>query len=100
MITKTIILPDGSYGTETISLEDPKAAKFAHNEDEHHLRKELIKAEDDYLASCLSVTLTKLVIKQKKLLKKYNQYSVDAIMVVCNLLKTPKHKKGSDPDSK
>ena len=27
VITKTIILPDGSYGTETIVLDDPAKAK-------------------------------------------------------------------------
>jgi len=28
VITKTVILPDGSYGTETIVLDDPAKAKL------------------------------------------------------------------------
>ena len=41
-ITKTIILPDGSYGTETIVLDDPSKAN-AQNLSEDHipLRKAL-----------------------------------------------------------
>ena len=72
MITKTIILPDGSYGTETIVVDDPAKAKLAsHNQHEDNLplRKALISSEDDYLGSCLAITLTKLIIKTKKNLK-------------------------------
>lgn len=73
VITKTIILPDGSYGTETIVIDDPMKAKalqaLNQSEDQFPLRKSLTMNEDDYLGSCLCVTLTKLVLKMKKYLK-------------------------------
>ena len=91
MITKTIILPDGSYGTETVYLDDPNAAK---NESEENLtiRKALKNADDDFLASCIAITLTKLAVKAKKNLqiKKYNKMSVEGALIVCALTKNPR----------
>ena len=63
-------MADGSYGTETIVLDDPAKAKLqshsAHSDENLPLRRALTTTEDDYLASCLAVTLTKLAIKSKK----------------------------------
>lgn len=69
------------------------------------MRKALIHSEDDYLASCLAITLTKLTIKAKKNLAsaaKYNQMAIDSILIVCSLLKGQQlnKKKHADPDSK
>jgi coatomer subunit beta len=66
MITKTIIMPDGSYGTETIYVDDPNAVNTQLTEELHPLRKCLINAEDDFLASCVAISLTKLTVKCKK----------------------------------
>lgn len=100
---KTIILPDGSYGTETIIMDDPAKAKFQQthsHEDNLPLRKALIHAEDDYIGSCLAITLTKLVIKTKKNLKSvFNQMAIDTILIICSLLKAQNAKK-IDQDSK
>jgi hypothetical protein len=96
-------LPDGSYGTETIVLDDPKARLQQLNQDEDNtpLRRALISTEDDHLASCLAITLTKLAIKTKKNLNtvKYNQTAVDTILIICALLKTH-NKKRFDADSR
>lgn len=99
-------MPDGSYGTETIVLDDPAKAKLQNinqSEDSLPLRKAIISTEDDYLASCLAVTLTKLAIKTKKNFaahSKYNQIVVDSILITCALLKGQQKKKHADPDSK
>lgn len=89
-ITKTIILPDGSYGTETILAED--ASKQLNTEDQMPLRKSLKSAEDDFLASCIAISLTKLAVKCKKNLaiQKYNQLAMTSSLIICALLKNPR----------
>lgn len=53
-----------------------------------HLRSSLVNSEDDYLASCLAVTLTKLTVKAKRNLSNtYKAMSVETILVVCAMLK-------------
>jgi hypothetical protein len=70
------------------------------SEDNYPLRRALVNTEDDYVSSCLSITLTKLAIKSKKNLStKYNQMAVDSILIICALLKGHQ-KKRYDPDSK
>ena len=92
VITKTIILPDGSYGTETIVLDDPSAKNAAGVQADTPLRKALKAAEDDFLASCIAISLTKLSVKCKKNLnmKKFNGMSVDSSLIICSLLKGSK----------
>lgn len=63
VITKTIILPDGSYGTETIVVDPSTVKKEGNPDDDLPLRKVLKTAEDDFLASSVSLTLTKLAVK-------------------------------------
>lgn len=62
----------------------------------------MIGNEDDYLGSCLAVTLTKLVLKMKKYLKqkKSNQMGVDSILLICALIKMYQRKGKEDRDSK
>ena len=92
VITKTIILPDGSYGTETIVLDDPSAKNAAGVQADTPLRKALKAADDDFLASCIAISLTKLSVKCKKNLnmKKFNGMSVDSSLIICSLLKGSK----------
>lgn len=93
VITKTVVLPDGSYGTQTVVLEDEAARQAAAAKEQDEcaylpLRNALVNTEDDYLASCLTVTLTKLTIKAKRNLSlTYKQMSVDSILIICALLK-------------
>lgn len=59
-----------------------------------------MNTEDDYIGSCLAITLTKLVVKAKKnLSNKYNQMAVDGLLIICALMKGHQ-KKRYDPDSK
>ena len=63
VVVKTVVLADGSYGTQTIVVSDEAAKLAGDNKDEASylpLRKALITTEDDYLASCLAITMTKL----------------------------------------
>lgn len=54
------------------------------------LRKCLINAEDDFLASCIAISLTKLTVKCKKNLKikVFNTMSIESSLIVCALLKS------------
>lgn len=90
MITKTVILADGSYGTETIYVDDPNQMAQTKEEDNLPLRRAIKTAEDDFLASCIAISLAKLVVKCKKNLniKKFNQLSIEASLIVCALLKS------------
>lgn len=100
MITKTIILPDGSYGTETIMVDDStKNPASQKEEDLFPLRKCLKTSEDNFLASCVALSLTKLAVKCKKNLqiKKFNKFSVQSSLIICALLK--QNKKQSDPNN-
>lgn len=100
MITKTIILPDGSYGTETIMVDEQnKHLASNKEEDQLPLRKCLISSEDDFLASCIAISLTKLTVKCKKNLqiKKFNRYSVHSSLIICALLKSQRTQK--DPNN-
>lgn len=100
VITKTVVLADGSYGTQTIVVgeEASRSAAAATSQDECSylpLRNTLVHTEDDYLASSLAVSLTKLTIKAKRNLSTaFKQMSVDAILIICSLLKEHQLKKG------
>lgn len=93
-------MPDGSYGTQTIVVDDEasRTAAAAQIQDECAylpLRSALVNTEDDYLASCLAVTLTKLTIKAKRNLSlTFKSMSVDSILIICALLKEHQSKKG------
>ena len=64
-----------------------KANALAATTDVSQFRKALINTDDDYLASCLAITLTKLIVKTKKQLKNSNKMTVDTLLVICNLMK-------------
>ena len=89
IVTKTIILPDGSYGTETVVVDQTTKKD---DEEDFPLRKCLQSAEDDFLSSCLSISMTKLTVKMKKNLqvKKFNAMAVETSLVICSLLKGEK----------
>jgi coatomer subunit beta len=91
MVTKTIIMPDGSYGTETIMIDENTQNLASQNEDDQlPLRKCLKNTEDDFLASCLAISLTKLTVKCKKNLKIkfFNKMTIESSLVICALLKS------------
>ena len=69
---------------------DPKKEKA--DDEDFPLRKCLQNAEDDFLASSVSISLAKLAVKMKKNLqiKKFNALAADAALVICSLLKSKK----------
>lgn len=57
------------------------------------LRNALVHSEDDYLASCLAVTLAKLAIKSKKrLCLAYKSQSIDGILIMSSMLRERQNK--------
>ena len=87
VVTKTVILEDGSYGQKTVML-DETTKKSENDESYLQLRNALITSEDDFLQSSLSVTLSKLTVKAKKNLSmSYKAMSVDTILIICAMLK-------------
>lgn len=65
---------------------------MAHQNEESYLplRYALIHTEDDYLASCLAVSMTKLAIKTKKnMSKNFKPMVVESVLILCAMLKSP-----------
>lgn len=61
------------------------------------LRNALVNSEDDYLAACLAVTMTKLTVKAKKNLSlSFKSMSVDSILIICSMLKERQATQGKD----
>jgi len=94
IVTKTVVLKDGSYGTQTVVIDDAakKAKALSHQDEENYLplRYALIHTEDDYLASCLAVSMTKLAIKTKKnMSKNFKPMVVESVLILCAMLKSP-----------
>lgn len=59
-----------------------------------------MNSEDDYLASCLAVTLTKLTVKAKRnLSQSYKTMAVDTILVICAMLKERQQINAKDSDN-
>ena len=103
VITKTVILADGSYGTETIVVDERKHT----NQDEiHDLNtryplREFIESEEFFLWGVLSITLWKIIIKLKqKLNKNFKKMSIDSLIFFCSYLRIHQSNKKFDPDNK
>ncbi|GEQ66509.1 hypothetical protein JCM33374_g172 [Metschnikowia sp. JCM 33374] len=81
-----VVLPDGTYATEnalTATYVSPE------DEDEFHIRK-LILSGDFYLASVLSSTLVKLVLRLEKLNtteKHLNALRAEALLIMVSILR-------------
>ena len=69
-----------------------KKASGAVDEDNIPLRKALRNADDDFLASCVAISLTKLAVKCKKNLniKKFNKMAIGSSLIICAMLKGEK----------
>jgi len=71
-------------------VDDASQLTSAQKEDDQFpLRKALKTTDDDFLASCVAISLTKLTVKCKKNLniKKFNNMAIESSLVVCALLK-------------
>lgn len=103
VITKTVILADGSYGTETIIVDDKKHTSTDQLNDLNvrHPLRDFIEAEEFFLCGVLSITLCKLILKMKqKMNKNYKKMSVDSLIFFCSYIRIHQDNKKFDPDNK
>ncbi|CAG9315869.1 unnamed protein product [Blepharisma stoltei] len=80
-IHRTVILPDGTYGTQIISSSD-----FSRQKNVSGLRKLLTEIEevDFFLATAISVSLTKLLFKIEE--RNRENYKQDILLMLCGLV--------------
>ena len=95
-ITKTVVLPDGTYGTVTEILDVKEIKKQKENK---YLRKFLLETTFYFSANLVS-GLTNIVFKMKKLgFDKYNVYYFNTINIICSILKMKSKLVYKDPDN-
>lgn len=98
MITKTVILPDGTYGTKQIYLENSEINK----QKENKFLRNFILETDFFFSTNMILSLTRLIIKINKLdttEKKeiYNTFFYNTINIICAILKIKSTKIFKDP---
>ena len=95
-ITKTVVLPDGTYGTVTQILDVKEIKK---QKEIKYLRKFLLETTFYFSANLVS-GLTNIIFKMKKLgFDKYNIYYFNAINIICSILKMNSKLVYKDPDN-
>jgi len=97
-ITKTVILPDGTYGTKQIYLENSEINK----QKESKFLRNFILETDFFFSTNIIMALTRLIIKIHKLdttEKKeiYNTFFYNTINIICAILKIRSNKIFKDP---
>ena len=97
-ITKTVILPDGTYGTKQIYLENSEINK----QKESKFLRNFILETDFFFSTNIIIALTRLIIKIHKLdttEKKeiYNTFFYNTINIICAILKIRSNKIFKDP---
>lgn len=100
VITKTIILPDGTYGTQQIVLDSSEVNK----QKENKFLRSFILESNFFFSTNLILALTRLVIKmfylddsEKK--ETYNTFFYNTINIICAILKIRSEKIYKDPDN-
>ena len=100
VITKTIILPDGTYGTKEIVLDCNEINKQKENK---YLRTFILQT-NFFFSTNLVLALTRLIIKifnldhsDKK--ETYNMFFYNTINIICAVLKVKSEKIYKDPDN-
>jgi len=103
-ITKTIVLADGSYGTETVVVDENNKPTKASDTNEQEVKtpiRNLIEAEEFFLCGVLSLSLFKLILKtKKKMSKSFKKMSVETLIFYCSYLRIHQDNKKFDPDNK
>ncbi len=95
-ITKTVVLPDGTYGTVTEILDVKEIKK---QKEMKYLRKFLLETTFYFSANLVS-GITNIIFKMKKLgFDKYNIYYFNAINIICSILKMNSKVVYKDPDN-
>jgi len=100
VITKTVILPDGTYGTQQIVLENSEINK----QKENKFLRSFILETNFFFSTNLVLALTRLIIKifhldntEKK--ETYNTFFFNTINIICAILKLKSEKIYKDPDN-
>jgi coatomer subunit beta len=100
VITKTVILPDGTYGTKEIVLDCNEINKQKENK---YLRTFILET-NFFFSTNLVLALTRLIIKifnldnsDKK--ETYNMFFYNTINIICAVLKVKSEKIYKDPDN-
>ncbi|CAI2382718.1 unnamed protein product [Moneuplotes crassus] len=100
-VVKTITLPDGSYGTETIYVDEHKIQDNNEDDEPKYPLRKFIESEEFFLCGVLSLCICKLIIKMKKKLNKaFKKMSVESLIFFCSYLKIHQENKKLDPDNK
>ena len=95
-ITKTVVLPDGTYGTVTQELDVKEIKK---QKEIKYLRKFILESNFYFSANLVSA-LTNIIFKMKKLkFDKYNIYYFNTINIICSILKMNSKIVVPDPDN-
>jgi len=97
-ITKTVVLSDGTYGTQTIILDSEEALK---QKETKFLRKFILE-KNFFFSTCLVVSISKIIFKLRLLdtgNEFFNTYFFNAINIFCAILKINSHKVFKDPDN-
>lgn len=95
-ITKTVVLPDGTYGTVTTVVDLKQINK---NKEMKYLRKFILETNFYFSANLIPV-LTLLVFKMKTQDEEiYKTYFYNTINIICSILKMNSEKIYKDPDN-
>ena len=95
-VTKTVILPDGSYGTVTEEVDEKEIKKATAVK---YLRSFLLES-NFYFAANLASSITHIVFKMKKFnFDKFKIYYYNALSIICAILKMKSNVVYKDPDN-
>lgn len=100
VITKTVILPDGTYGTKEIILDSNEINR----QKENKFLRTFVLETNFFFGTNLVLAITRLVIKifnldssDKK--ETYNMFFYNTINIICAILKIKSEKIYKDPDN-
>ncbi len=99
VITKTIILPDGTYGTQTIQMD---SSEYNKQKDNKFLRKFILET-NFFFSTNLVVAITRMVVNLYYLdietRENFNTYFYNTLNIICAILKLESEKIFKDPDN-
>lgn len=98
VITKTVVLSDGTYGTQTIIVDAAEAAK----QKEGKFLRKFILEKPFFFSTSLVVSISKVIFKIGLLDKEreiFNTYFYNSIVIICAILKLNSHKVYKNPDN-
>mmetsp|Transcript_19640 Transcript_19640/g.74319 ORF Transcript_19640/g.74319 Transcript_19640/m.74319 type:complete len:771 (-) Transcript_19640:11-2323(-) len=86
--TRTMVLADGTYASQTVVSETANAAPVLASEGDSFLRRQLIMGEH-FLAACVAASLTKLCLRAFALLgessSKAKEMQIKSLLIMCGM---------------